>query len=270
MISISTALQAGGILLREGLEAMLVISALAGFLRRGGADGAPLKMLYAGAVAAVLLSIVGAVIMAMFLNGAHDDRVEAAIMLLAAALMLYMSGWLFLKQDPQAWKAEMKAMAEKALASRTAEALALIAFLAVIREGAETVLFLHALAGSSGGWNLSMVGGLAVAAVLLAGLFVAMQWLALHLPLRPLFLATSALLFVMALRFIAGAVQEFQEQGLLAVHDAPLPDWIVSLGFNPNWESVAIPGAVALLALVSTFVMLSRAKSAEPAPSPAE
>lgn len=269
MISLSIALQAGGILLREGLEAMLVISALAGFLRRGGADGTPLKMLYAGAIAAVLFSIAGAVVMALFLNGAHDDRVEAAIMLLAAALMLYMSGWLFLKQDPQAWKAEMKAMAEKALASRTAEALALIAFLAVIREGAETVLFLHALAGTSGGWNISMIGGLVAAGALLAGLFVAMQWLALHLPLRPLFLATSALLFVMALRFIAGAVQEFQEQGLVAVHDAPLPDWIVNFGFNPNWESVTVPGVIAIVALASTLALRLRAK-ASPSPSAAE
>jgi high-affinity iron transporter len=163
----------------------------------------------------------------------------------------------------------MKAMAEKALASRTAEALALIAFLAVIREGAETVLFLHALAGTSGGWNVSMIGGLVAAGALLAGLFVAMQWLALHLPLRPLFLATSALLFVMALRFIAGAVQEFQEQGLVAVHDAPFPDWIVNFGFNPNWESVAVPGVIAVAALASTLVLRLRAKAA-PAPSAAE
>lgn len=262
MNSLSVALQSGGILLREGLEAMLVISALAGFLRRGGADGTPLKMLYAGAIAAILLSIAGAVVMATFLNGAHDDRIEAAIMLAAAALMLYMSGWLFLKQDPQAWKAEMKAMAEKALASRTAEAMALIAFLAVLREGAETVLFLHALAGTSGGWSLSLIAGLGVAALLLAGLFVAMQWLALHLPLRPLFLVTSALLFVMALRFVAGAVQEFQEQGLVGVHDAPLPDWIVNFGFNPNWESVAIPGLIALVALVSTIALRLRSKPA--------
>ena len=265
MISLSVALQSGGILLREGLEAMLVISALAGYLRRGDANGAPLKMLYAGALAAIAFSIAGAVAMALFLNGAHDDRIEAAIMIVAAALMLYMSGWLFLKQDPQAWKAEMKAMAERALASRAAEAMALIAFLAVIREGAETVLFLHALAGANGGWGLSMFVGLGVAAALLAGLFVAMQWLALRLPLRPLFLVTSALLFVMALRFIAGAVQEFQEQGLVEVHDAPLPDWIVNFGFNPNWESVAIPGLIALVALLSTLVLRLRSKAATPA-----
>ena len=261
MNTLSVALQSGGILLREGLEAMLVISALAGFLRRGGADGTPLRMLYAGAAAAIALSVVGAVLMALFLNGAHDDRIEAAIMIAAAALMLYMSGWLFLKQDPQAWKAEMKKMAERALASRTAEAMALIAFLAVIREGAETVLFLHALAGTSGGWGLAMLLGLAGAAALLVVLFVAMQWLALHLPLRPLFLVTSALLFVMALRFIAGAVQEFQEQGLIAVHDAPLPDWIVGFGFNPNWESVLVPGIVAVVALVSTLAMRRGAKT---------
>lgn len=269
MNALSVALQSGGILLREGLEAMLVISALAGFLKRGGADGAPLKMLYAGALAAIALSIAGAVVMAMFLNGAHDDRIEAAIMLIAAALMLYMSGWLFLKQDPRAWQAEMKKMAEKALASRAAEAMALIAFLAVLREGAETVLFLHALAGSSGGWNMSLIGGLIGAGVILVAVFVAMQWLALHLPLRPFFLATSALLFVMALRFIAGAVQEFQEQGLIGVHDAPLPDWITAFGFNPNWESVAIPGLVAVVALISTLVMRMKAQQGG-APSPAE
>ena len=134
MMGLSAAIQSGTILLREGLEAILVIAALAAMLRRAGAPEA-LKPLYLGALAAIVASFGAAVVFELFYNGAHDDRVEAVVMAVAAALMFYMSGWLFLRQDPRAWQAELKQLADKALASKTVWSLAAIAFLAVFREG---------------------------------------------------------------------------------------------------------------------------------------
>ena len=60
--------------------------------------------------------------------------------------MLYVSGWLLVRQDPRAWQAYLKERAEGALAKGTGLAIAVLAFLAVFREGAETVLFVYALA----------------------------------------------------------------------------------------------------------------------------
>ena len=251
MNSVSLALQSGAILLREGLEALLIISALAAFLRRASAHHA-LAALYAGAGLAVIASLAGAVIAAIYLDGAYNDMVEALIMTAAALLMLYMSGWLFLRQDPKVMMAGLKRSAEAAATSGTALSFASVAFLAVFREGAETVLFLQALAQTNGGWSLGLMAGVAGAFALLGLAYLAMQWFALQLPLRPLFLVTSAFLFVMALKFIGQAVQELQEQLLVSVTSADLPGWMVALGFNASWEALGAQLLVAAVAAVST------------------
>ena len=92
--------QAAVILLREGLEAMLVIAALAGYLRKVG-GGHRVTALYGGALAAVGCSIVTAWLFAVLNSGQHNDVFEAIVILFAAALMLYVSGWLMVKQDPR-------------------------------------------------------------------------------------------------------------------------------------------------------------------------
>ena len=235
-------------------------------LRRAGAPEA-LKPLYLGALAAIVASFGAAIVFELFYNGAHDDRVEALVMAVAAALMFYMSGWLFLRQDPRAWQAELKQLADKALASKTVWSLAAIAFLAVFREGGETVLFLHATATSVGGWGFAMIAGLVVATVALAVIYVGMQWLALKLPLRPVFLITSAFLFVMALRFVAGAVQEMQEQELVSLHTVRVPDWLQAVGVSASWEGMGIQIAVAAAAVLSTLLLAMRRPAIGGAPA---
>src|ERR1700712_2400620 len=249
----STFVQAFTILFRECLEALLVIAALAAFLRRAGAPER-ITPLYAGAAAAALASLGMAWVFETYFDGNHNDLVEAAVMLLAAALMFYMSGWLFLRQDPKAWQADLNRMAERALGAGTVLSLAGIAFLAVFREGAETVLFLHALPKTANGFDSSFLGGLGVAAIALAAVFVAMQWLALRLPLRPMFLITSAFLFVVGLRLVGQALQEFQEQTIVPVHNDGVPGFVTDLVFNGSWEALGaqgmlVLGAVACLAL---------------------
>ena len=258
----SAALQSGSILLREGLEAMLIIAALAAIVRRTGATR-QLNELYAGALLAALASLAAAVVLEVYLNGTHDDRLEAAVMIVASMLMLYMSGWLFVRQEPRAWQAEVRHSAERALSSGTAASLALIAFLAVFREGAETVLFLHALARTAGGWSADLVEGLVAAAVCLVGIYVAMQRLARRLPLRPLFLVTSAFLFIMGLRLIGGAVQELQEQLYIPYDVIALPEWLIWLGINPTWQAIEAQLVVAGAALLSTALLHAR-RSAPP------
>ena len=257
MINLSMALQSASILLREGLEAMLVIAALAALLRRSGAI-AELKAIHLGATLAVLASALAAIVFELYLGGAHDDRLETIVMLLVSVLMFYMSGWLFLRQNPAAWNAALRCSAERAISSGASLSLASIAFLAVFREGGETVLFLHALARSAGGWNAGLGVGLLAALVGLLALYAAMQWLAFRLPLRPVFLLTSVLLFLMGLRFTGGAVQEMQEQALLSYDGLTVPDWLVSLGINPTWEALAAQSAVAAIAVASTMAMYYR------------
>ncbi len=261
MYDLGLALQSGAILLREGLEAILIVTALAAALRRGGSFVA-LNALYVGSVLAVLASVLAAFIFELYFDGAHNDFLEAVVMIVASGLMVYMSGWLFLRQDPRAWKKDIDQAAQKALDSGTQWSLGMIAFLAVFREGAETVLFLQALANSHSGWNPSLVAGLVAAFAALGAIYWAMQLLALRIPLRPLFMLTSAFLFVMGLRFIGGAIQELQEQTLIPVDVANVPDWAINLGLNPSWEAIGAQLLIALIAVVS-IVLAGRRHSHE-------
>lgn len=265
MNNISVALQSGTILLREGLEAMLIIAALAAFLIKMKAH-AHLKTLYSGAIVGIIASLAAAAVFVAYFNGAHSDHLEAVIMVIAAGLMLYVSGWLFLRQNPRAWKMELENSAKRALASKTSLALAAISFLAVFREGAETILFLHALASTSGGWGAALVEGLIGATALLALMFVAMQWLAVRLPLRPMFIVTSAFLFLMGLKFVGGAIQELQEQALISYNDLPVPEFLIALGINPTWEAIGSQIVIAVLAIASTLALYY----ARPLPQAAE
>ena len=123
----SAFIQAAVILLREGLEAMLVIAALAGYLTKAGA-GHRVQALYGGSLAAVAASIVAAWLFAALNSGQHSDVLEGIIILVAAGLMLYVSGWLMVKQDPRGWQDYLAHKADNALAQDTVWAVAALAF----------------------------------------------------------------------------------------------------------------------------------------------
>jgi high-affinity iron transporter len=217
------------------------------------------KSLYAGALAAIGVSIVAAWLFAMLNSGQHSDLMEGVIILFAAALMLYVSGWLMVKQDPQGWKEYLAAKADNALAQDTAWAVGALAFLAVFREGAETVLFINALATTEGGWSVGLFGGLAAATLGLAVLFYFINMIAQKIPLRPLFIITSAFLFAMAIKFIGEAVQEFQEQSILPFTQVAGADWLSAIGLNPTMEALSLQLLVILFAL-ATYSLVVRNK----------
>jgi high-affinity iron transporter len=255
----SAFVQAAVILLREGLEAMLVIAALAGYLRKSG-GGHRVVALYLGALAAIVASLVAAWAFAVFNAGDHSDVFEAVVILFAAGLMLYVSGWLLAKQDPRGWQDYLATKADAALAQDTGLAVATLAFLAVFREGAETVLFINTLATTDGGWSIALFGGLAAATAALVVLFYFINLVAQRIPLRPLFVITSAFLFVMGIKFIGEAIQEFQEQAMIPVTDAPGANVLTAIGFNPTLEALSIQLLVILFALAAYSVFHRNAR----------
>jgi len=261
MSLVSSALQSGSILLREGLEAMLIIAILAGVLVKSG-QAARLRLLYLGAAVAVVASLGMAVVFAYAFNGAHSDFLEAIVMAVAAALMFYMSGWLYLKQDPKALAAHLKQGADRAILAGAGFSFFSLAFLAVFREGAETMLFLQALAKTEGGWNAGLALGLVVALAILVVAYAVMQRATLKLPLRPVFLITSAFLFVMGLRFVGAAVQELQEQQIVGFDEAPFGGALAAFGFNPTWEAILPQLALVGLAALGALALRLRAEPA--------
>ena len=129
-----------------------------------------------------------------------------------------------------------------------------LACLAVFREGAETVLFINALATAEGGWSAGLFGLLLAATAGLVVLFYFINMIAQRIPLRPLFIITSAFLFAMGIKFIGEAVQEFQEQALISVTDVKGGNFLGTIGLNPSVEALSIQLLVILFALASYSV----------------
>jgi high-affinity iron transporter len=263
MDNFSIALQSGTILLREGLEALLILAVIAAFLKRSHATASQKSSVYWGGGVAVIASLFTAMIFNLFYNGGHDDRIEAFVLLLAAGLLFYMSGWLLLRQDPKVLKQELEKGASKALNSGTTFSIAALSFFAVFREGAETVLFLHALASTVDGYSMSFIAGLVIATAVLAFLFIAMQSLAMRLPLRPVFLLTSAFLFIMGLRFVGAGIQEMQEMDWIGLHNVFIPTGLDIIFVNASWEAIGLQLVIGAVAALSALGLMARVKPVE-------
>lgn len=263
MDNFSIALQSGTILLREGLEALLILAVIAAFLKRSEATASQKASVYWGGGAAVIASLLTAMIFNVFYNGGHDDRIEAGVLFLAAGLLFYMSGWLLLRQDPKVLKQELEKGASKALSSGTTLSIAALSFFAVFREGAETILFLHALAGTAGGYSVSFIAGLVISTAVLTFVFIAMQSLAMRLPLRPVFLLTSAFLFIMGLRFVGAGIKEMQELDWIGLHNVFIPTGLDIVFVNASWEAIGLQLVIGAVAAFSALGLMSRAKPVE-------
>ncbi|WP_428608836.1 FTR1 family iron permease [Sedimenticola sp.] len=232
--------QAFLILLREGFEAMLVITALVAYLRRQEASN-QVRVVYQGAFWALLASLVTAWLFSVVLqvSGAGREALEGVTMLLAAAVLFYVSYWLISKSEAARWQAFIHAQINNALSKGSAFALGLAAFLAVYREGAETVLFYQALSSESNGqwWPLLAGFGLAAAALLI--LFRVMQAASFRLPIGLFFTLTAVLLYYLAVTFAGNGVLELQEAGWVAITPVDGVARIGWLGVYPTVESLS-------------------------------
>jgi high-affinity iron transporter len=257
-------LQSFIILVREGLEAILVVGALMAFLTKTGAAHRK-RDIHLGVAAAVALSLLTAVALETVfrLTPAHQEALEGATMVLAVVVLFYVSYWLLSKMEVAKWNRFVRSKVQDALTSGSAFALASVAFLAVYREGFETVLFYKALfvAGGSGASVAAIVGGMVAGGVVMAAIYVAINRFGVRLPLKPLFAVTSAFLYYMAFVFAGKGIAELQEGGLVPTTVLPWAPRVPALGIYPTVESLAVQGLLIVLlvaALLWTFVIEPR------------
>lgn len=243
------------ILLREGLEAVLVVTALAAFLRRSGQAHA-LPYVHAGWLAALALGALTWFVATRFMeaSGASREITEGVTALVAAAMRLYVGFWLHDKSHAQAWQRYLMGRA-RAIGSGAAWGLAFTAFLAVYREVFETVLFYQALWSQAPGRDAAILGGLGAALAALAAVTWAMLRLSLRLPLGLFFGASGILLAVLAVVLAGNGVAALQEAGVVPVTPVPFFD-VRWLGIHANAQSLA---AQALLAAF-TIAILRRSR----------
>lgn len=258
---VSVALQSMLILLREGFEAILVVTALLAYLRRVGARDKT-RHVHAGAIAGLIASAVAAVVLIRLVQSAGSLRegIEGFTLLAAAAVLFYLSYWLFAKREAARWKEYVEGQLRAALTRGSMAALAFAAFLAVFREGAETVLFYNALAAGHPGQAGAIAAGIAVASALLFGLYAAMRTASVRLPFGLFFGATAALLYALAIVFAGQGVLELQGAGLLRATPLDGVPTIAWLGIFPSREGLLAQGL--LLLALAPVAWVSRKKAA--------
>jgi high-affinity iron transporter len=252
-----TFLEAFIIVLREGFEAILVLGAMVTFLVKTG-NRHRVRDIWIGSLVGVAMSVVLTIMLKTMLAAAPASRevIEGATMLVAVLILFSVSYWLLSKVEAARWQLFIREKVTSALSHGGRWTLALVAFLAVFREGAETALFFQALFARSGGAAVPVSGGLVAGGVALTVMFTLFYRFGVRSPLRPVFAVTSGLLYWMAFVFAGKGIKELQEGD--AVSRTLLTGFphVEFMGIYPTVESLMaqfVLFALLLFALWRTF-----------------
>ncbi len=245
-----TFVQALTIILREGIEAALLVGLLLAYLARAGRREL-WRFVYwgsaGGVVAGLLTWLSGRQIL---VSGGHREALEGFTSLLAAAVLFWVSLWIFHNLDVQRWKAYMREQASLGIKAGSGWFLASAAFLAVYREAVETALFYQALWLRSSDFTFLILAGFVTGVLLLSGFVLMWLKLGIRLNLKPFFVTSGILLGVLSVIFAGYGVRELQNIGYL--NETPLT-WMISLPLFEIWP--VREGAVLQLGMALSFLL---------------
>ncbi|NCT22723.1 ferrous ion permease EfeU [Bacillus subtilis subsp. subtilis] len=239
---------------REGMEALLVIGALLTMTKKarvtrystwiwGGASAGMAVSLAAGIGVTVLFS--------SSVFGENNFLLGGVTGVLSAVMLLYVGVWLHRNASMDKWREKINIQKSQALKKRSLLSFALIAFLAVVREGLETVIFFIGLVGKLP--LTELIGGTAAGLIVLVIVGVLMIKLGMRIPLKPFFLLSMAVVLYMCVKFLGTGVHSLQLAGILP---SDAESWLPSvsvLGIYPSVYST-IPQMLILLFLLIALV----------------
>lgn len=250
------------IIVREGLEAILIIAAIIAFLNATGSRKS-IKYIHYGWIAAL-----GAGVLTWFLartvisiSGAQREIIEGITALTAAAVLFYVSYWLITKIEVKKWKEYIHGKVENAVSRNSVIALASVSFFAVYREAFETVLFYQALWYQAENSHSAVIWGIVAGAGVLVVLFYVIFKMALRVPIKYFFTFTSIFLYFLAFILLGKGIKELQEAGVINTTPVEFLPYIDAIGFYPTMET-AVPQAILVLAFVFAVFWLRYAKRA--------
>jgi high-affinity iron transporter len=239
------------ILVREGMEAILVLAAIMAFLTKIDRRDVR-RYVHLGWMAALVLGCVTWLVAKYLINlgGASREITEGCAALFATAMLLYVGFWLHNHAHAQRWQSFIHSKVQRTLNRGTTWSLAGISFVAVYREAAETVLFYETLwLQSASATQSAIILGFVGAALSLVILAWAIFRLSIRLPLRLFFRLNAALLFLLAVVFAGKGVAALQEAGKLSVNPIDIPRMAI-LGIYPTLESLGLQLTVVGLTLI--------------------
>jgi|GEM_PF-57059 len=251
------------IIVREGFEAIIIVTAVLAYLAKTGHQDKQ-KTIYNSVAVALVASVITAVLFKLVfkVSAASQEVLEGVTMLVATVVLFSMSYWLVSKAEAQKWIAYIKGKVDSSLSSGSLRALWFASFLAVYREGAETVLFYQALTLDADAAGISAIaGGFAVGCVLLGIIYAAMRFGAMKIAIRPFFMITGILLYYMAFVFAGKGMMELVEGKII---EPSLVSWLPEVpfvGLYPYWQTVA-PQVLLIALLVPAVYVLIRRKPA--------
>lgn len=252
---ISTLISALTILLREGIEALLVVVAMIAFLKRAERKDV-LPYVHAGWIAALAaggLTWVAATYLVTF-SGASREMTAGYSSLFAAVVLLSVGIWMHQKSLAGRWQQYVKDKLSSALNKRSAMMLFLLSFVTVYREVFETVLFYAALWGDGNGGYL--LTGLLVGIVILAAIAVVLLKTTARLPISQFFAVSSALVAILAFVLVGKGITALQEAGVINVTPIAMPR-IDLLGIYPSTQSI-LAQVIILAIIIVSFVYNQR------------
>ena len=248
------------LVLREGLEAILVIAAIIAYLVKTGKKKYIMSV-YVGALGGILVSILlaflfGAVAGAQ--SGIAQEVFEGIGMFVAVIVLFYVSNWMLSKSETEAWERYIHKKVEASVSTGNKWVLIFAAFIAVAREGAELILFFQGVPihGTSG--RNAMILAIVLSAIVLIAVFLVFRFLTVRLPLKPFFLVTSILMYAMCFSFTGKGVSELQAAGVVNKTVIPWMGFEMDfLGIYATYESL-IPQIIVLAVIIIMSVVYAK------------
>ena len=226
------------------------------------------KWIYLGVLAGLAGSGLVAVLFTFLFGGSGpvQEISEGVCALIAMLMLLWTSNWMLNKSSVEAWNRYIRTKTESAVADAQNKvaagegvglgmvvSLAMLSFLAVFREGAETVIFYESIYSMSRDAQGMWIGGIAAGVVLLV-IFLVLRFTSVKIPIGPFFLVTSILMAVLVVIFAGGGIHALIEGDLIDGHylsSVPTNDWI---GLYPYVECLAAQ-AIAAIAVLALFAV---------------
>lgn len=242
------------ILLREGIEALLIVMALvttlkAAKMRKG------LKWVYGGAIAGVLASALIAVILQVVFpavtSGANREIIEGGVGIFAVAMMILIGIWLHSKSSVKQWNDFMDRKMKTVTATGSFVSMFALSFLAVFREGAETILFYVGIIPRITTANFLI--GIALAIAVLVIIAVAMTKASHYIKPHRIFFILTWLIYALAFKMLGVSIHALQLTNMMSNHliiGFPTIDWA---GIYPSWE-VLIPQLIFIVIIAFVTV----------------
>ena len=252
------------VILREGMEAILVVAAVLAYLAKAGHKNKT-PIVWGGVALAFGLSVGLAFLFSYVtsLAGANQELLEGFAALFAVVMLIWVSNWMINKSSNKAWDEYIKKQTDASLSSGSLLGLAFISFLAVLREGAETILFYVPIVAAAGDKVHYVWIGLAVGLVALVVIYLLIQFAAVRIPLRPFFTITSLLMAFMAFTFTGSGIGELQEADVVSLTPISGFPTIDLLGIYPRVENLAAQAIV--LAIIVGLYFFGKARLAREA-----